>query len=136
MAASFFSMRHLKLPVVVVWDLIHQSVNEVLLALQRAKLWPVVLELLLVFRLPYGPWAGQKFWRDLQDAGDLAASSELWRSAHFQNWLGSHLAAETGGDSPWLDVWRRKGVRRFFFYYTFARCDFFVLKVSSLRKLP
>ena len=75
----------------VFWDLIHQSVNEVLLALQMSGLWPVVLELLLVFRLPYGPYAGQKFWRDLQSAAKILQTVDLDTSSHFAVWRGTAL---------------------------------------------
>ena len=113
MGAMFFAMHHLRMPIIVFWDLIHQSVNEVLLALQMAGLWPVVLELLLVFRLPYGPWAGQKFWRDLQDSSALAQNADLLASSHFQMWLGDHLHEETGSGHPQPGIWSRKGVRTF-----------------------
>lgn len=112
MAAVFFAMHQLRLPIVVFWDLVHQGVNEVLLALQRSGLWPVVLELLLVFKLPYGPYAGQKFWRDLQSAARAMRSMELGASSHFAMWLGERIQVETGGRAPLADVWDRKGVRR------------------------
>ena len=111
MAAVYYAMHHLQLPLVVFWDLLHQGVNEVLGALQDSGVWPAVLELLLVFRLPYGPWAGQKFWRDLQDAAALASQDCLADSAHFQSWLGERLLEETGGRAPLSNVWDRKGVR-------------------------
>lgn len=111
MAAVFFAMYRLRLPIVVFWDLVHQGVNEVLLALQRSGLWPVVLELLLVFKLPYGPYAGQKFWRDLQSAARAMRSMELGASSHFAMWLGDRIQVETGGRAPFADVWDRKGVR-------------------------
>ena len=105
-------MYKLRLPVVVFWDLIHQSVNEVLLALQMSGLWPVVLELLLVFKLPYGPYAGQKFWRDLQSAAKILQTVDLDTSSHFAVWLGDRIEEETGGRAPYTDVWDRKGVRQ------------------------
>ena len=117
MAAAFFAIYKLRLPVVVFWDLIHQSVNEVLLALQMSGLWPVVLELLLVFRLPYGPYAGQKFWRDLQEASASAASTDLAASSEFQLWLGGHLAEETGTCKPASNVWASKGIRPVCFFF-------------------
>ena len=82
---------HLELPVVIFWDLLHQGVNDTLLAVNRAGMWPTVLELLLVFRLPYGPWAGQKFWHDLQDASKLGQAAGMSQSSHFQTWLGERL---------------------------------------------
>ena len=83
MGAMSFARGHLELPVVIFWDLLHQGVNDTLLAVNRAGMWPTVLELLLVFRLPYGPWAGQKFWHDLQDASKLGQplSDLAWGAA-------------------------------------------------------
>jgi len=108
MGAAAFIQYHLRLPVVVFWDIVHQGVNEVLLALQLANFWPVILELLLVFRLPYGPWAGQKFWRDLHEASASAASTDLAASSEFQLWLGEHLTEETGTGKPASIVWASK----------------------------
>jgi hypothetical protein len=117
-----FAVHKLQLPIVVFWDLLHQGVNDVTISLQRAGFWPALLELLLVFRLPYGPWAGQKFWRDLQDASKLAAAAGLASSSYFESWLGERLERETSGracssnfresDQPLFDdVWDKKGVR-------------------------
>jgi hypothetical protein len=112
MGAVFFAISGLSLPIVVFWDLLHQGVNDVLLALSRANLWATVLELLLVFRLPYGPWAGQKFWHDLQDAAKVGHASNMSQSSHFQSWLGERLSQETGGAAePFPDCWDKKGVR-------------------------
>ena len=117
MGAAMFMQYHLHLPLVVFWDIVHQGVNEVLLALQLANFWPVILELLLVFRLPYGPWAGQKFWRDLQEASASAASTDLAASSEFQLWLGERLAEETGTGKPASNVWASKGIRPVCFFF-------------------
>ena len=111
MGAVAFLQYHLRLPTVVFWDLVHQGVNETLLGLQLANFWPVILELLLVFRLPYGPWAGQKFWRELQEASSAAAATDMAASSEFQLWLGDHLLEETGTGKPASDVWTSKGIR-------------------------
>ena len=81
-----YAIHKARLPIIVFWDLLHQGVNDVVISLQRAGFWSVLLELLLVFRLPYGPWAGQKFWRDLQDASKLAGSTNLVPSSLFESW--------------------------------------------------
>ena len=86
------------------------------LALQMSGVWPVVLELLLVFKLPYGPFAGQKFWRDLQGAARAIRTMDLEASSHFRMWLGDRIEEETGGRAPFTDVWDRKGVRQGFFF--------------------
>ena len=111
MGAVAFLQYHLRLPAVVFWDLVHQGVNETLLGLQLANFWPVILELLLVFRLPYGPWAGQKFWRELQEASSAAAATDMAASSEFQLWLGDYLLEETGTGKPASDVWTSKGIR-------------------------
>ena len=111
MGAMNFARGHLELPVVIFWDLLHQGVNDTLLAVNRAGMWPTVLELLLVFRLPYGPWAGQKFWHDLQDASKLGQAAGMSQSSHFQTWLGERLFKETGAAEPFHNCWDKKGVR-------------------------
>ena len=111
MGAVNFARGHLKLAVVVHWDLLHQGVNDVLLAVNRAGMWPTILELLLVFRLPYGPWAGQKFWHDLQDASKLGQAAGMAQASHFQTWLGERLQKETGAAEPDHTCWDTKGVR-------------------------
>ena len=111
MGAVNFARGHLELPLVVFWDLLHQGVNDVLLAVNRAGMWPTILELLLVFRLPYGPWAGQKFWHDLQDASKLGQAAGMAQASHFQTWLGERLLKETGAAEPLHTCWETKGVR-------------------------
>ena len=111
MGAMNFARGHLELPVVIFWDLLHQGVNDTLLAVNRAGMWPTVLELLLVFRLPYGPWAGQKIWHDLQDASKLGQAAGMSQSSHFQTWLGERLFKETGAAEPFHNCWDKKGVR-------------------------
>ena len=61
MGAMYFALGHLRLPLIIFWDLLHQGVNDVLLSVNRAGMWPAILELLLVFRLPYGPGPGKNF---------------------------------------------------------------------------
>ena len=109
--AAFFAIYEVHFPVVVFWDLIHQSLHKVLLAPQMSGHWPVALELLLVFGPPYGPYAGQKFWRDLQSAAKILQTVDLDTSSHAV-WLGDRIEEETGGRAPYTNVWDRKGVRQ------------------------
>lgn len=111
MGAIYFALGCLQLPIVVFWDLLHQGVNDVMLAIHRSGFWTAVLELFLVFRLPYGPWAGQKFWHDLQDAANLANAANATDDSFFQSWLGEKLQTETGSSKPFQDCWEQKGVR-------------------------
>jgi hypothetical protein len=113
MGFVFFAMHHMHMEMVVFWDILHMTVNEVNMALQRSRLWPTVLSLLLVFRLPYGPWAGQKFWHELQDsAKHLAVSTAEDSASVFGMWLGDSLAQENSGSRcVQEDVWDLRGVR-------------------------
>jgi len=60
MGAMNFARGHLELPVVIFWDLLHQGVNDTLLAVNRAGMWPTVLELLLGFSFALRAMGGPK----------------------------------------------------------------------------
>jgi len=93
------------------WDIIHANVCEATLAMQHAGIWWIVRDLLKIFRLPYGPWGGQKFWRDLNAAGASLQTIGFDAADPFLMWLRQHLEAERGVQEADYNVWQKKGVR-------------------------
>jgi len=78
MALASFLKHHLKLYVVFLWDIIHETVNAVDRALQKCKLDLVVQEILLAWKLPWGPWDNLGFHSKIKSAAK--AFSQIYRS--------------------------------------------------------
>ena len=68
MALAAYLKYHRKLYVVFLWDVIHETVNSVDRALQKCKLDNVVQELLLAWKLPWGPWSNLNFHSKIRSA--------------------------------------------------------------------
>lgn len=87
MALAAYLKYHMKLYVVFLWDIIHETVNSVDRALQKCKLDKAVQEILLAWKLPWGPWSSLNFHSKIQSAAK--AFSKVARSScdSFFLWL-------------------------------------------------
>lgn len=79
MALAAFLKHRLKLYVVFLWDVIHETVNAVGRALQKCKLDVVVQEIILAWKLPWGPWANLGFHSKIKSAA--TAFSQIYKSS-------------------------------------------------------
>jgi len=88
MALASYLKYHRKLYVVFLWDLIHETVNSVDRALQKCKLDNVVQELLLAWKLPWGPWSNLNFHSKIRGAAQAFSQIAKNSCDNFFLWLG------------------------------------------------
>jgi hypothetical protein len=113
MALAAFLKHHCKLRLYCGWDPIHEAVNTVNRSLRLAGLWPTVIDLVLAWKLPWGPWLSLGFWRKLQQAAKTA--TEVAASAKgLLQWLLAEVEEElqnVGGMKALATVWEKKGTK-------------------------
>jgi hypothetical protein len=88
MALAGYLKYHMKLYVVCLWDVIHETVNSVDRALQKSKLDNVVQELLLAWKLPWGPWSNLNFHSKIRSAAKAFSKIAKNSCDSFFLWLG------------------------------------------------
>jgi len=110
MALAAFWKFKLEMRVVLGWDIIHELVNTVDRALTSAGWWPVVLELLIAWRLPWGPWQSLGFWQKLRQAA-RASVDIVHEENSFITWLGHEIDKELDSRDCLATVWDTKGTK-------------------------
>ena len=88
MALAAYLKYHMKLYVVFLWDVMHETVNSVDRALQKCKLDNVVQELLLAWKLPWGPWSNLNFHSKIRSAAQAFSQIAKNSCDSFFLWLG------------------------------------------------
>ena len=85
-----------KLHIVVLWDIIHETVNSVDRALQKCGLLPVVNEIILAWKLPWGPWSGLGFHAKICTAADAFSKAAQGCCNSWLLWLGEKAKHSVG----------------------------------------
>jgi len=93
MALGAFLKYQMRLYVVFLWDIIHETVKAVDRALQKCKLSAVVQELLLAWKLPWGPWSGLGFHSKICTAAKAFSKVAKGSCDSFFLWLGEKAHA-------------------------------------------
>ena len=112
MALVAFLKYHVGLRLHAGWDPIHEQINVMNRGLQAAGWWSSVLDLLLAWKLPWGPWLSLGFWRKLQQAAKAAKSFEP-TACNLLQWLKTELQKEvrTSEQLDLDDVWNTQGTK-------------------------
>lgn len=95
MALASYLKYHMKLYVVFLWDVIHETVNAVDRALQKSKMDHVVQELLLAWKLPWGPWSNLSFHSKIQGAARTFNQVARGSCDSFFLWLSEKASAQS-----------------------------------------
>jgi hypothetical protein len=88
MALASYLKHRTQLYVVFLWDVIHETVNSVDRALQKAKFDGIVQEILLAWKLPWGPWSNLGFHSKIRAAAKALSQIAKNRCDSFFLWLG------------------------------------------------
>ena len=93
MALAAYLKHHMKLYVVFLWDVIHETVNSVDRALQKCKLGSVVQEILLAWKLPWGPWSNLSFHSKIRSAAKAFSEIAKGTCDSFFLWMSEKAIA-------------------------------------------
>ena len=88
MALASYLKRRVQLYVVFLWDVIHETVNCVDRALQKSRFDGMVQEILLAWKLPWGPWSSLGFHSKIRAAAKAFSQIARNRCDSFFLWLG------------------------------------------------
>ena len=88
MALASYLKHRVQLYVVFLWDVIHETVNCVDRALQKSRFDGMVQEILLAWKLPWGPWSSLGFHSKIRAAAKAFSQIARNRCDSFFLWLG------------------------------------------------
>lgn len=99
MALASYLKHRVQLYVVFFWDVIHETVNSVDRALQKSKFDGIVQEILLAWKLPWGPWSNLGFHSKIRAAAKAFSQIAQNRCDSFFLWLGERDAEQNSNDN-------------------------------------
>ena len=88
MALASYLKHRVQLYVVFLWDVIHETVNCVDRALQKSRFDGMAQEILLAWKLPWGPWSSLGFHSKIRAAAKAFSQIARNRCDSFFLWLG------------------------------------------------
>ena len=102
MALASYLKHHMKLCVVFLWDVIHETVNSVDRAIQKPRFDGMAQEILLAWKLPWGPWSSLGFHSKIRAAAK--AFSQIARNRCDYFFFGLERRTQSSISLPKLDL--------------------------------